>query len=768
MINEEVNRYIPNLHPLIDYVFEDIRGYPRASFEYIDEDNDFMIGDSGGLLMDLSFIFVNVDQFSEVANHFDRTKSSPISEDGVYTYAKPGTEEYRNFWKRETHRRRVGMTIKGKLYRNDIDKYNNAKNEIERDSYLYDLHITGDFYTFLNYSRIFRTPSIEERKWLDSKGRYKQTKIFGFPRFWDGHYWNFKLDYFIVKNGFHEAKSKCRRRGYSFQRGSQSANTINLNPNVTIVLTAWDMKFLTDPGATTDMLKRNLDWFENHTYWRRGYISEDLTAIQLGYRLQKEGNKNFGYQSKALSLTCFNNPNVVVGKDAIEIDVEEAGVNPVLQQLLNVTTSAMESGETQTGTLRIYGTGGTKEANWTDFAYCYYNPAAYGMVPLENVWDTASRFSTCGFFHPQIWNYDPFMDENGNSFLVQAFLRDKEKKTLAAKNMQADDFIIYCGQRANSPNEAFNSSTENIFSSIELNEHIKWVRSNQEEVIKKDGQFVETPDPKDPKRIFTVRFIPNETIIAESNKPHPYILNVPFKAKDDVYGAWRIYHEPKTIGGKIPDDLYAIMVDPVGKDKTIKEVNTKNSLNAIYVYSLPNSYGITPDIICGIYVGRRDDSQESCSREALKGAMYWNAKVLPETDRGTVVSDFKRWLYTWRLIKNPLTPLNPKVKESQAVEYGIYIGEGSNAVDAIINLKQFIYEKIAVTDNETPVFRLHYITDLPTLIELQNYNSKKNFDRISAMRLYPYYRAWFTMKRKDENKSTIQGTSILRSIGLYQ
>lgn len=113
----------------------------------------------------------------------------------------------------------------------------------------------------------------------------------GFPRYWDGDYWNFKIDEFIANNKFHLTKAKARRKGFSYKRGSQAANTINLFPNVTVTLAADQLAYLTDKGATTFMAKKCLDHFEEHTFWKRGYISEAIDDILMGYRVSTKGLK---------------------------------------------------------------------------------------------------------------------------------------------------------------------------------------------------------------------------------------------------------------------------------------------------------------------------------------------------------------------------------------------------------------------------------------------------------------------------------------------
>jgi len=770
-ISFEVTNYTKSLHPFIDYVFEDKSHYlPASKKGYIDKDEDFLIGDSNGFLMRMDFVFVNTHFFTEAATYFEKHK--------VYCSDKINSVGWTSFWKRETQRRRSGMTAPCKLYRKDIDAYNSASEE-DKINYLYPLRITGDHYNYLNYGRIKRTPNAIERIQLDKQGKTKQKFVPGFPRFWDGDYWNFKIDEFVALNGFHLCKGKARRKGYSHKRGSQGANTINLNREITILLAAWDIKYLTDPGSTTDMLKTCLDWYENHTFWKRGYLSEDLTNIELGYKLSKTGNKKYGFRSKAISVTCRDNPNAAVGKGGVEIDFEEAGVFPNLQETLNVTTSATESGDETVGTIRVYGTGGTKGANWVDFSTAYFNPNNNDMMPFENIWDVNMRHAVCGFFHPQMWNFEPHMDEHGNSFLVKSFLINRENKEAKRKTLPADDFAIYCSQRADSPSEAFNIETENIFSSTELNDHIKTLRANQSNIIYREGQFTIKKNKnefikldEDYKEVpliskDSIYFETNDELYRRGEKVHPYITNVPFTRKDDVYGAWRIYHEPFRINGVIPDNLYCIVVDSVGKDKTIKEVNTKNSLNAIYVLSYPNDIGVPGDQICAVYVGRRDDSQEACSIECLKASEYFNGKVLPETDRGTVVADFKRWSKAHRLIKNPLTSASTTVKELRSNEYGIYIGDGDNAVDGIINLKRWLYELININEDGSLVYRLHYISDLPTLLEFQQFTIKGNFDRISSLRVFTFERLAYITKRRKPNNVRANGT-FLHSLGLYK
>ena len=509
--------------PFIDYILEDKESYKPLSSSicrftgkpWIDRDNDFLIGESGGVLMKIDFIFVGTEIFSHVADFYEKH--------GCYCLEPDDSPNAVKFWQREMDRRVKGVQAYCKLYIKDIPAYLAAKSDAERKALLHKVRITGDHYNYLNYGRIERAPNEKERKQLDKEGRFKVNTVEGFPRFWDGDYWNFKIDELIANNSCNLCKAKARRKGFSYKRGSQAANTINANKNVTVTLAADQMDYLTEKGATSYMVKVNLDWYEDKTYWRRGYLSENFDkGIELGYKKSKEGQKAFGFRSKLLSVAIGKNESAAVGKKAIETDFEEAGKCPNLQKALDVMMSNSESGAMRIGTIRVYGTGGTKGANWEAFSNCFYNPGKNDMLPMENIWDANSRHAVCGFFFPQIWDYEPFI-EDGNSLLFASWKDDYDKKRGAEKEKDAGEYNIYVGQRANSPNEAFTNTQENIFHSPELTNHINAIKYDKSNHFYEDGWYI-----LDDGR---VRFVTKqeciELAIFGSDRFHEYITDVP-------------------------------------------------------------------------------------------------------------------------------------------------------------------------------------------------------------------------------------------------
>jgi hypothetical protein len=1056
--------------PFIDYLCEDKSKYPKASegISYItnkplyDPDNDFLIGNSGGILMNIDFIVINIERLSKAADTFD--------EYGTYCDYDPSTPAYESFWQRETSRRKKGVFIKAKLYYKDIPKFFDVNTtDEERESLLQPLRITGAHYTYLNYGRIERTPNDKERARLKREGAEYVETVMGFPRYWDGDYWNFKIDEFIANNKFHLTKAKARRKGFSYKRGSQAANTINLFPNVTVTLAADQLAYLTDKGATTFMAKKCLDHFEEHTFWRRGYISEAIDDILLGYRVSTKGLKNFGWMSNLYSVACGKNESAAVGKKAIEIDFEEAGkcvakgtrfimfdgsiknvedivagdvlmgpdskprtvlatthgidnmykvipengiehivnskhpirtiyrkaygnivreelitapnhiktlslhprwrecyalekvngiefehkdvlidpyifglwigdgdkdsarftnpdievidalkefanannlvcniynhstsklakrisftkkdcslnwfrqaldamgvkdnkfipknyictdresrlqflagiidtdgnydarkhnfeiiqklesvtagivyiarslgikttvktkvVNgctyyrifllskgwiiptkvkrkqcpeytalqknplecrfdiesigkdeyygfevdgdslclledftifhncPNLQKALDVTLSNTESGAISVGTIRVYGTGGTKGANWAAFSKAFYNPKMNKMLCMENVWDINKRHEVCGFFFPQVWDCEPYV-ERGNSIIFTAYAWDKQDKENHFHNNDSETHIIYKAQRANTPAEAFINTTENMFASPELNLHVSDLINDNATRFFQDGWIVVNDLGNSNK----AEFIPKAECIKRDifgkGRFHEFVNQVPHGSRDDTHGCVRMYYRPFLVNGEVPKDLYFVSVDAYKVDKAQKDVTDKHSLYSAQVWMRSNTITPYPNqklLVCE-YIGRLDTMEQN-DIVTMGMCLMYNAECCPEAGTGETVSNFIKYKLRRYLMLDPTNANTRKLTNPNNNDYGIVIGDGDKKYNGLRMLKEFIYEPLSYTADGKPIRRLKSISSVRLLLECQRFTAEGNFDHISA------------------------------------
>ena len=719
--------------PFIDYLCEDKSKYPKASegISYItnkplyDPDNDFLIGNSGGILMNIDFIVINIERLSKAADTFD--------EYGTYCDYDPSTPAYESFWQRETSRRKKGVFIKAKLYYKDIPKFFDANTtDEERESLLQPLRITGAHYTYLNYGRIERTPNDKERARLKREGAEHVETVMGFPRYWDGDYWNFKIDEFIANNKFHLTKAKARRKGFSYKRGSQAANTINLFPNVTVTLAADQLAYLTDKGATTFMAKKCLDHFEEHTFWRRGYISEAIDDILLGYRVSTKGLKNFGWLSNLYSVAIGKNESAAVGKKAIEIDFEEAGKCPNLQKALDVTLSNTESGAISVGTIRVYGTGGTKGANWAAFSKAFYNPKMNKMLCMENVWDINKRHEVCGFFFPQVWDCEPYV-ERGNSIIFTAYAWDKQDKENHFHNNDSETHIIYKAQRANTPAEAFINTTENMFASPELNLHVSDLINDNATRFFQDGWIVVNDLGNSNK----AEFIPKAECIKRDifgkGRFHEFVNQVPHGSRDDTHGCVRMYYRPFLVNGEVPKDLYFVSVDAYKVDKAQKDVTDKHSLYSAQVWMRSNTITPYPNqklLVCE-YIGRLDTMEQN-DIVTMGMCLMYNAECCPEAGTGETVSNFIKYKLRRYLMLDPTNANTRKLTNPNNNDYGIVIGDGDKKYNGLRMLKEFIYEPLSYTADGKPIRRLKSISSVRLLLECQRFTAESNFDHISA------------------------------------
>lgn len=719
--------------PFIDYLCEDKSKYPKASegISYItnkplyDPDNDFLIGNSGGILMNIDFIVINIERLSKAADTFD--------EYGTYCDYDPSTPAYESFWQRETSRRKKGVFIKAKLYYKDIPKFFDANTiDEERESLLQPLRITGAHYTYLNYGRIERTPNDKERARLKREGAEHVETVMGFPRYWDGDYWNFKIDEFIANNKFHLTKAKARRKGFSYKRGSQAANTINLFPNVTVTLAADQLAYLTDKGATTFMAKKCLDHFEEHTFWKRGYISEAIDDILMGYRVSTKGLKNFGWLSNLYSVAIGKNESAAVGKKAIEIDFEEAGKCPNLQKALDVTLSNTESGAISVGTIRIYGTGGTKGANWAAFSKAFYNPKMNKMLCMENVWDINKRHEVCGFFFPQVWDCEPYV-ERGNSIIFTAYAWDKQDKENHFHNNDSETHIIYKAQRANTPAEAFINTTENMFASPELNLHVSDLINDNATRFFQDGWIVVNDLGNSNK----AEFIPKAECIKRDifgkGRFHEFVNQVPHGSRDDTHGCVRMYYRPFLVNGEVPKDLYFVSVDAYKVDKAQKDVTDKHSLYSAQVWMRSNTITPYPNqklLVCE-YIGRLDTMEQN-DIVTMGMCLMYNAECCPEAGTGETVSNFIKYKLRRYLMLDPTNANTRKLTNPNNNDYGIVIGDSDKKYNGLRMLKEFIYEPLSYTADGKPIRRLKSISSVRLLLECQRFTAEGNFDHISA------------------------------------
>ena len=706
-------------YPFLDFINEDKSRYKHAKdCGYVDDDDLFLIGDSGGFLMNIQpgYRFINTHLFYEVADYYRKNK--------VFTTYKEDSIPHRRFRKREEYRRKNGYSAPCLLC---------------PDGTIRNIRITGDHYNFLNYTRIEQLNESTIKKGNVNTA----TKHYDFPKFFDAQFWMYHTLEFAKNNGFHILIDKTRRGGFSYMMASTSSNAVNVQPRKVVINVAADKKYLTMTGGLTDFAINGIRFYEEKTPFKRGIYSTVKDNFRLGYKLPNGVEADNSWRSSLLSVSAMNNPDCAIGKDAIIVNVEEVSTMDNFDAFMEVTEPAMRTGAYTTGMLRAWGT--ATAGNMQTFEQNFYNPKAYNFLPMENVWDKDARNEVCGFFKPYCWalqgeiNGIKGVDKDGNSnMLIGLQISAIERKRKKENSKTYSEYINYLGQYANYPSESFSSSSENIFSSEELSEWENRLRIDSDLHFYVDGILEEDDLGK-------VTFISNEQARLKGKKTYDYISGVPRKGHEHPHGCIRRWFAPETIevpdgrGGlikEIPKGLYSITYDPVGVDKDREGITNKHSHNSIKVWMNPHYLNNFQQKLVACYYGRPDTLEEA-DRICYLLAKYYNCigTTNIEVNRGESVSNFKKWKALKYLSSEPLYVWDPSYKGKINNTYGYNIGNSDKKLNGLRLLKEFLYEEIGKDETGKPVRNFHRIFDYQTILELKKWNDKGNFDRVSEMLL---------------------------------
>lgn len=724
-------------YPFLEYIEEPDKEkkYKKASdCGWYDPHNNFLIGDSGGFLLNIRpGKFVNTELFNEAARTYQAT--------GKYTQFKVDSIPHRQFRRRECDRRRNGFSA---------PCWQNPDGSIE------DVWITGGHYNFLNYTRMERT---DESSVIVTEHGATAKKIYSFPSFIDAQFWTWQIIEFCRRNGLHLIIDKTRRGGFSYIMAADSSNEVNLSKHKVVIHVAADNKYLIKQGGLSDFAVNNLKFFEEKTPFKRGIYSPTTDSFKLGYRMKNGVEADDSWSSSLLSVSANNNPDCAIGKDAVTIKVEELSTMQNFDEFMNVTEPTMTVGTRTTGTLMAWGT--ATAANMQIFEQNFYNPRAFGFMAFENVFDNDARNEVCGFFKSYAWGLEGEIDgvkgfdEDGNSNLrigLKLAARERTEKKKTAKTFA--EYLNYLGQRALFPAESFSSASENIFSSEALNKFEDKLRVDNSYKFYTDGELFEDGTKK-------IYFKSNARIRIENPdmKTYDYIQGVPRRGNEDPHGCIRVWFAPEYEETYINDRLvrnilpgtYVAVYDPVGIDKDKKEITNRHSHNSIFVIEMPRERNGFKPKLCAAYYGRTERLEEA-DEKFYRLCKWYNCigTGLVEINRGETVSNFRKWKATKYLGYEPLYVWDSAIKEKVSTSYGYNIGSGPKKLDGLRLLKEFLYEVIGKNEFGEDIYVFERFLDYQTILELKKFNAEGNFDRISSLILLGIYWKSIDIKGKRE------------------
>jgi hypothetical protein len=730
---------------LLEQSFDDEKKFnnPVVGFEWVAKrykDN----GEKYGYYEDGEFIhnylyesekinFIDTDVFRQAALHFKKY--------GCYTLLHPDYDRtsYDEFWDREEYRRLNGMTAYCGLNEDGTPRL---------------VYCPPKLYGFLNYAPMLRVKDAEddvnqgERDSLSTGDAFKQLeslfeeflesetaeKVIDFPLFFDGQYNIAIARNFARRVGKNFFYGKARRKGQSYWNAWCAFDNADLRPGTTTILAAYDKLYLIKGNGLMSMARTYSDHINKHTDWAKNRNPNTKEHFRFAYKYPGETEER-GFKSEVLAVSSQSNADVAVGKDCWEIDFEELGKFPNFDETFDVTTSTIEAGDSITGQMIGWGTGGTKEANWEIFEDVIYNPHAYNNLPCNNIWDENSEGTPCGYFYPHVESLEGHMDEYGNTNYDTGWASYLDKKEKQRKvSTDENQFRMWCGQRANSPSEAFSRDSSNIFPAEKIAAQLILVQ--RESRIKHAARYGTLVD-----RSSNVILMTNEELRNKGLPYHEPIHEFPLKKTNDVHGCiveWQPpYIDPQT--GMVPEGLYLACQDPYAHDIAKDKLTTRHSLGVTYVWERFNN--ITPGgggYFVASWIGR-PEMQDDYNEQAYLLCRRYNSKLMFENDRGDTKRYFKNKRALHLLADEPEMLFAKDVSGKRGRGYGMHMTDMRKS-KAAIYLRDWLISPVSGHDDKGDVRTiLSYIYDEGLLKELLKWKMKGNFDRVSSLLVGMYH-----------------------------
>lgn len=441
-------------------------------------------------------------------------------------------------------------------------------------------------------------------------------------------------------------------------------------------------------------------------------------------------------------IYTVDNPQAAVGSRYTVMVKEEIGLFRNLIATIGSDNLCLTDGIDRFGSIVAIGTGGNMETI-QDSRLIFYDPESYDFVGFANPFESGT--GRTGLFIPAYYALNQFKDSRGNTDLAAAdkYLEKlREKARRASTSMVINDELM---SRPRVPSEMFLSSHFSNFPINDLKERAAQLDSTDEWAKSADIGTLEFVD-KDRKEVKWYRDVSKTLFPITSLSLERY--------QGNYAGAMIIYEHP--VDNKpIPsynNSLYKIVYDPVKDDKW------GPSLGSILVYKgydKGNWEGNMQDNIVAECI-MRTASTEDIHDAAIKLAIYYGAKILPETDIPDFVRYCKRAGIYHILQPHPSEAISKILRSSNAkYEVGVSMvpNLGVHCEQLITNWLNSPWKDI-----DGVLYNNCYKLKSKRLIEeLINYKREGNFDHVSSLKLLML---WLSQEReisqeeKDKRKDT--------------
>jgi len=649
--------------------------------------------EKGRILVDIvhPHILENMDYFRPAAKFYQ--------ENGCYTFLKPNSNpnsEYGKWFAEEVRRCRDGYVR-------------------ESDGEW----IPGRLYFFLNYS-----PIMLNRK-SETSGIY--LRVEDFPDFWEGIYYRYHYREQARLLGKHCMELARRGCAKSFTIASDMNHNLLLGENsenkrrVTTILTAYLKEYLAEKDGTLSKFTPMVDFCAANTEFPRLMVKRsqaEMTWI-MGY---KNSNGNIkGSLNSVMAVSVKDDEGKIRGKRGF-IYFEEMGSYKNFKEVWNNVRDSVKEGANVFAQLIAVGTAGDSESDFSGIKTMLYNPDAYEVYALENVYDQRGKGTQkFSYFFPSYVSRAGCMDQDGNSDVVKALLEILMERWIVKQGGDPASLLSRIAQMPITPAEAILKVKSNYFPVVMLNER---ARQLDQDPHAYDDVYVGTLVDLGGK----VEFRPTDDTPIRT-----------WPVDNTEQGAIEIFEMPVD---NPPLNRYIAGSDPVDNDSA-----ESNSLSSVFVFDL------FTDRIVAEYTGRRPFAEDNYEIARLLCEFY-NATIMMEANRKGYYAYFAKKHATWRLADCP-----DYLRDKQLIKYSTF-GSASKGISvnaALVNygnelIKDWLNKTVSVevkdergeiTIQQVP--QLYQIRNRALIAELVGYGPEVNTDRVSALAQVMFYREHFTI-----------------------
>lgn len=637
-------------------------------------------------------IIEDTDYFRQPALHFMKH--------GCYTFLRPNSNpnsEYRKFWDEEKRRCYEGL----------IRPSDGA-------------WISGYNYWFLNYQPMMVNKITE--------GRKKAIRTEAFPFVQEGNIWRFYYLYNAREQGHHAIELAKRGCAKSYSLSAVMGHNLILgeseesNHRVITVLTAYQKEFLSDDkDGTLSKFKPAINFSFANTPFPHLMLknSPNEMSWQMGYK--DEYGVERGSLNQVLAVSAKDDSEKIRGKRGW-ILIEEMGSFKGLLSLYDITRKSVEDGDYTFATMYLVGTAAEKESDFSSAKTLLYNPEAYNILSVENVYDRPKQGKpTFGYFFPSYINRAGCYNKDGVSDVVRALVEILMARYKAKFSSDPKSVLRVIAEDPITPAEAIIKVKSAFFPVTALTERLQ--------------QLDIDPHAYDDVYVGQLAFNKDNQVEFKPTNDEPIRK---YGVENDTPGAVEIFAMPeKDRSGKIPNTRYIIGHDPVDNDAA-----ESSSLTSTFVLDL------WTDTIVAEYTGRHSMANENYEIVRML-CLFYNAKCLYESNKKGLYAYFAQMNSTHLLADTP-----EYLRDKQLIKYSRMGSnqKGVNASAAINNyanglIRDWLLKPVnIITKNdegeeiETTVPNLYRVRNRALLEELIAFNPEINVDRVRALGMVMLYR----------------------------